>query len=360
MSPDSGSYRIFYGILDGSDIESVALVDNENFGQRVGKYGSRPVEPDVTSRRQLEEKYGFYSKLEASIDKEGIRNPIFCQSIEQGTFGKYGLSRLWLAKRKGIKIPCIVADYVGRWNHLEELFTKEDISAKYADKPTMIDLEATYMKIAGCEQMHLDEDDRGFFYHRNGVENKMTELELAEKKKYDTVWRMPEYRRVSPGELAVDNFLEWAEPAETLVDLGCGPGRASLILSNKYKVTMLDISERCLDKPVRLALSDRLVFRQASLWNFKLPMQDYGYCCDVMEHIPEEKVDEVLDCIAASCKSAYLQIHLMKDCGKFIDEPLHLTIKPTAWWHKKILERYPDTEAVEKANGRVATFYARK
>ena len=40
---------------------------------------------------------------------------------------------------------------------------------------------------------------------------------------------------ISPGELAVDNFLEWAKPANTLVDLGCGPGRASLLLSGHYQ-----------------------------------------------------------------------------------------------------------------------------
>ena len=188
----------------------------------------------------------------------------------------------------------------------------------------------------------------------------MSELELAEKQKYDTVWRMKAYRMISPGELAVDNFLEWAEPTGTLVDLGSGPGRASLILSGSYKVTMIDISERSLDKAVRNSLNDNLVFKQACLWDFTLPQQDYGYCCDVMEHIPEEKVDAVLDCIAACCTSVYFQIHLKEDCGKFIDEPLHLTIKPTNWWHRKILDRYPSTEAAEKPNGRVATFYARK
>ena len=166
MSPDSGSYRIFYGILEYNDIEGSALVDNKEYGQRIGKYGSRPVEPDITSRHKLEQKYGFYSKLETSIDEEGIRNPIFCQSIEEGTFGKYGLSRLWIARRKRIPIPCIIADYVERWSDLEELFTKDDIRAKYIDKPTIIDLEETFMKIAGCEQMHLDEEDRDFFYRR--------------------------------------------------------------------------------------------------------------------------------------------------------------------------------------------------
>jgi hypothetical protein len=189
----------------------------------------------------------------------------------------------------------------------------------------------------------------------------MSALELAEREKYDTVWRIKEYRRISPGELSVDQFLTWAgiTPLK-IVDLGCGPGRASSKLSEYHEMTMLDISEGCLDPEVRSELGQNLVFKQACLWDFTLPQQGYGFCCDVMEHIPEEKVDAVLDCIAACCDSVYFQIHLKEDCGKFIDEPLHLTIKPTSWWHKKILERYPFTDAVEKPNGRASTFYARK
>jgi hypothetical protein len=180
MSPDSGSYRIFYGVLTHRDIESIALVDNPAYGRAIGKYGSRPIEPDITSRQKLEQKYGFYSKLGTSIDEEGIRNPIFCQSIEEGTFGKYGLSRLWIAKRKRIDIPCIVADYVDRWSHLEELFTADDIRGKYIDQPTIIDLENTFMKIAGCEQMQLDEEDRDFFYRR-AIQNQQKLKEQNER-----------------------------------------------------------------------------------------------------------------------------------------------------------------------------------
>jgi len=172
VDQDSHTYRIYYGILDGGQIADIALVKNVNYGERIGDHGSRSIVPDITSQRKLEERYGFYSKLGASIDKEGIRNPIFCQSIEEGTFAKYGLSRLWIAKQKDIKIPCIIADYVDRWTELEELFTAEDIKAKYIDIPYDIELSETFMRIAGCEQMHLDMEDRGFFEKLKGAAQK--------------------------------------------------------------------------------------------------------------------------------------------------------------------------------------------
>jgi hypothetical protein len=77
-----------------------------------------------------------------------------------------------------------------------------------------------------------------------------------------------------------------------------------------------------------------------------------------MEHIPEEKVDEVLDRIAACADKAYLRIFLMPDNGKFIDEPLHLTVKPMEWWEEKIKSRW-STYTVDHSE-MVATFKAEK
>lgn len=173
MGKNSYTYRIYYGILDGNEIADIALVKNINYGERIGDHGSRSIIPDITSQRKLEERYGFYSKLKSSIEKEGIRNPIFCQSIEEGTFAKYGLSRLWIAKQIDIKIPCIIADYVDRWTNLEELFSIEDIKAKYTDIPYDIELNENFIRIAGCEQMHLDMEHRDFFEkHHKGAAQK--------------------------------------------------------------------------------------------------------------------------------------------------------------------------------------------
>lgn len=148
-------YEIRFGILKASDISDRVLVINPNYGNNIGKYGSRSVKPDGKHYRDLEAKEGFYSKLEASLLKEGFRNPIFCNSIKEGTFCRYGTSRLWIAKKQGLDVPCIIADHDGRWSHLELLEKEEDIAEKFKEIPAVIEIGREEMRIDGCAHSHL-------------------------------------------------------------------------------------------------------------------------------------------------------------------------------------------------------------
>jgi len=66
---------------------------------------------------------------------------------------------------------------------------------------------------------------------------------------------------------------------------------------------------------------------------------DYGFCCDVMEHIPTEFTMLVLYRILSSCKTTWFQIALVPDnCGQLIGETLHLTVRPFTWWLNRFLD----------------------
>jgi len=153
--------RIRFGTLPASSLSDVALVGNPAYGKAIGKWGSRPIKPPVEWVRKLERRNEFYSKLEASILEEGIRNPLFCNSIEQGTFCRVGTSRLWLAKKHKLDVKCIIADYVDRWTDLELLETEEEIRSKFQDQPHIVDLETEnkigHVWIGGLPHYHLDE-----------------------------------------------------------------------------------------------------------------------------------------------------------------------------------------------------------
>ena len=185
----------------------------------------------------------------------------------------------------------------------------------------------------------------------------MSTLSLTEQLKYDKVWGIEAYRKVSPALYAVEEFLQWIDNG-SVIDFGCGTGRASLLISGYNPVTMVDISEYCLDPEIINNLSPNLEFKQQCLWELDIPSADYGFCCDVMEHIPEEKVDKVLSNISNHVNDCYFRIFLHKDNGKFIDEPLHLTVRPKEWWHVKISKLF--NSVIMKSNGTVATIYARK
>jgi SAM-dependent methyltransferase len=174
-----------------------------------------------------------------------------------------------------------------------------------------------------------------------------------EASKYKRLWgEFPQYREVSPGEQVAHAFLEQAKPArnELVIDFGCGTGRGALMLAlpppagASLRVIMVDFANNALDPEIREALdtqNGRLQFLQHDL-EAPLPAKataKYGYCCDVMEHIPTERVDVVLDNILRAAQRVFFQISTVDDvCGALIGEPLHLTVRPHAWWLTKLGE----------------------
>lgn len=169
----------------------------------------------------------------------------------------------------------------------------------------------------------------------------------SERDIYRKMWTKPEYRKVAPGEDVAQIFLQQAKPkpgAEVL-DIGCGTGRGAfnLALFGRMNVTMLDFADNCLDEdivPMLETQKQSLRFIEADITK-PLPAQaPYGFCTDVMEHIPPKDVDKVLDNCLLACQHVFFQISCVDDvCGKIIGHPLHLSVHPYDWWLKKFQDR---------------------
>lgn len=98
----------------------------------------------------------FFTRLKASVEKEGFRNPVFMLAIEEGNFLRYGGSRLWAAHELKLPtIPVVVADWVGRFEHFELLETEADVRARFMDQPETIQLEPEDLQILHCPHTHL-------------------------------------------------------------------------------------------------------------------------------------------------------------------------------------------------------------
>lgn len=139
-------------------------------------------------------------------------------------------------------------------------------------------------------------------------------LEARERAKYEKVWEFDQYRLTAPGEEAVDAFLEAVRPpaGTTVLDLGCGTGRpAARLAAEGLDVTGVDFATNCLDP--RLRAHVRLVL--ACLWGLPPGLEgDWGFCTDVMEHIPPEKVRDTLTCIAGATRlGCFFQIATKPD-----------------------------------------------
>ena len=176
----------------------------------------------------------------------------------------------------------------------------------------------------------------------------------AERELYKALWSDDRYRTVAPGEACVSEFLMQAKPrlGATMVDLGCGTGRASLLLAlpppmgANLKVTMLDFADNCLDEDIRKIAEQQpeaLKFVEADLTKH-LPLTSvYGYCTDVMEHIPTQDVNKVLNNCLMACQHVFFQIATQDDVlGGIVGHPLHLTVRPYEWW----LQQFNDRECV--------------
>jgi hypothetical protein len=92
----------------------------------------------------------------------------------------------------------------------------------------------------------------------------------------------------------------------------------------------VDFSPNCRDQE-----SADLPFIEMDL-TAPMPLREkYGYCIDVMEHIPTGDVDAVVHNIMASAETVFFQISTVNDkMGSLIGQHLHLTVKPHLWWHR--------------------------
>lgn len=181
----------------------------------------------------------------------------------------------------------------------------------------------------------------------------------SEKQKYEKIWAVPGYRVNSPGEGLVDRFSAVASRG-SLIDLGCGTGRAGVKLWHLgFDVTLFDLTKTALDKTT---IQSGLPFIEGSLWGswlFAAPF-DWIYCTDVLEHIPPERIDETLDNMAKlTRRGGFLQIAMFEDgFGSYIGDRLHLTIQSADWWMEKISSRW-EVKFFESAGGRLIVFLGR-
>lgn len=167
-----------------------------------------------------------------------------------------------------------------------------------------------------------------------------------EQSKYEKLWATEAYRQVSPGEMWAQTFLKQANVKmdSDAIDFGCGTGRGALMLAlfGGMKVTMLDFAANCLDPEVAQALetqNGRLKFHEQDLTKPIPVSAAYGYCCDVMEHIPTEDVQTVLKNILGSAHHVFFGISTVDDVmGALIGEPLHLSVYPMSWWLEQLVK----------------------
>lgn len=168
---------------------------------------------------------------------------------------------------------------------------------------------------------------------------------LTERDKYRLMWQFDTYREVSPGELTVDAFISVAEPKGVVIDFGCGTGRAGLALNKRgLDVLLVDFADNCRD--------DEALGLPFLEWDLTKPCPahaPYGFCADVMEHIPPADTEAALAVMFASAERMFFRIGRDHDeCGALIGHTLHLALRTHAEWRALMAKH---GEIVSEAEG---------
>ena len=179
---------------------------------------------------------------------------------------------------------------------------------------------------------------------------------LSEREKYMRMWSVPGYRAFAPGEDAAATFLEVVKPDGMVIDFGSGTGRGALAISQALlPVWMVDFASNCRDSEVM-----HLPFLEHDL-SEPLPLKaPYGYCTDVLEHIPPGQVETVIRNICTAAETVFFQISTVPDAfGAVINQRLHLTVEPHGWWHETF-QRLGLTVTTSEDLGEISRFIVKR
>lgn len=131
------------------------------------------------------------------------------------------------------------------------------------------------------------------------------------------------------GDRIVDDLLKHIPmDVKSLLDYGAGQSNTALLISKKRRIADVYAYDPCVKgrdkKPHR---------------NF-----DFVTCTDVLEHVPEEELNELLVEIWGLQEKGAIFVIALGPAGQLLPngENAHCTVKPKEWWEKKLKDIFKD------------------
>ena len=169
-------------------------------------------------------------------------------------------------------------------------------------------------------------------------------LEESEREKYRRAYTRERYRSGSPHKRCLPRIqteIAHYKPAK-YANFGCGSGLLDRHLLQRTPGILVDHVSVLWDDVKNHKNLEKFI--EGSLFgdfdHFRVP---YAVSTDVMEHIPTEMVDKVLENIASRAEICFFQISMNhsgeKDEQKYGGH-LHLTVERPDWWTKRLSNWY--------------------
>jgi cyclopropane fatty-acyl-phospholipid synthase-like methyltransferase len=152
------------------------------------------------------------------------------------------------------------------------------------------------------------------------------------KEIYDEVYKtIPGYGSVNHGGRVQQYIVDEIKP-DSVLDVGCGRGQFCLFLDKHgIKTIGLDISAPFPED------ESNVDWQRRDLMSMLGMSAEWVTSFDVLEHIPEEDIDDVfsvLGCVAT--KGFVFSICFRDSVFRVQGQSLHPTVRPAEWWKEKL------------------------
>lgn|GEM_PF-1452871 len=176
----------------------------------------------------------------------------------------------------------------------------------------------------------------------------MDEKSLEWQKRFEMIWDPAmegKYRRGSCGLRLIDTFLEVMQPRGLVNDYGSGTGRAAVqMVKAGLQVNCVDIATNAMEDEAKGLLGQGITFTHGSLWDLPEGFRhaEFGFCCDVLMTIPEEKIDICLSEIRRTCDNLFMEAYPWQDTRMGIN--LTATQRDAEAWRSALLQFWPNVK----------------
>jgi len=125
--------------------------------------------------------------------------------------------------------------------------------------------------------------------------------------------------------------------SKTFLDYGCGKG--TIIFKDGNDEPLKDIDVRLYDP----CIPERSQLPQAA---------EVVFCTDVLEHIEEEFIDNVLDHLRDLAEKVFFGIVALRPANKTLPDGrnTHILLKSREWWLNQLKERFPAGKELPQRN----------